>query len=76
MAATTALVPIQSFVPSGMQTDRFQRGLSRYTYPQPYRPENKVVFSVMTPAEVEGLYGPDGKKAAPSRGSEFVDIYV
>jgi hypothetical protein len=76
MASTTALLPIQSFMPTKTQINGLAVTIGNHPYPQPHRPKANVVFNVITLDGSDRIYGPDGREMAPARISEFVDIYV
>jgi hypothetical protein len=67
-----ALVPIQSLVPALTRIDN--TGISLDLYPARYR--EGVVFTVFTGDELDGIYGPDGKRVTDQKTAEFIDAYV
>jgi hypothetical protein len=71
-AITKALVPIQSLVPSITRID--STGITLDLYPD--RSHEGVIFTVFTGDELDGIYGPDGKRVINQKTVEFIDTYV
>ena len=71
-ATTKALVAIQSLVSSLTRIDNTEISLDLY----PDRSREEVVFTVFTGDELDGIYGPDGKRVIDQKTAEFIDTYV
>jgi len=72
MAATNALVPIQSLLPSHISFDDIGASLHH----NPDRSRKEVRFRVYRPDWGDGIYDPDGEKVVRLNTGQLIDIYV